>query len=160
MAVNGANVLEYQMWNTRRVYDDVAPRWLADNIATIAGSAPEGKLQALVINCHGFIDPKGSFTGLDLGTGIYQADLAKFSRLSGLVEKIYIVACQAAAGTPGRKFCKELARRTRAYVYASEVNQRCGWSNLQSLLKGGAIDDYEGQVFRFGNSGDVSPVTL
>jgi hypothetical protein len=160
MALNGPDVLEYKMWNTRLVASDVAARWLADNTAAIAGSAPNGQLEALVFNCHGFVDAKGAFRGLDLGTGIKQSDLKHFSRLKNLVPKIYIVACQAAAGQAGRRFCAELARQTRAFVYASDVNQHCGFSSAQAVLNGGVIDDYEGQVFQFGSSGDVSPVTL
>jgi hypothetical protein len=113
-----------------------------------------------VFNCHAFLTQAGQFDGLDLGTGIEFKDLKHFSQLRNLVDAIYINACAAARGAVGKKFCGELARRTQATVYAADSNQCSMGSSLQEILRGDVIDDFAGQVFMFGKSGQSKPVTL
>jgi hypothetical protein len=160
MALNGSDVFPYSMWNSRSVAKDVTPYWLANNTAAVAAGASGGKLAALVINCHGVVNEKGEFLSLDLGTGVSKSDLIHFKQLKNLVEKIFITSCRAAAGSSGKNFCGELARQTQARVFASDVDQTTGGGSLQALIKGNKIDDYEGQVFEFGNSGEGKPVVL
>ena len=63
MAINTEDAFyPYQMWNTRRVYPNVTPHWLVENIFSVAVNAPDGWLAALVFCCHGFVDKKGHFS--------------------------------------------------------------------------------------------------
>lgn len=160
MSVNGADVVVYPMMNTRMVSSNVSPYWLANNIKAIAEGAPGGKLATLIINCHAFVDEKHALVGLDMGTGIYLKDLKHFAQLSGLVKKIHIPACGAAAGKVGRAFCKELAKVTKALVYAADALQSVGWSAVADVMNGKGLDPYEGQVFEFDGSSDPRPVSL
>jgi len=161
MSVNSPDVLPYKLFNTRIVDKYVTPYWLTQNIKTIAVNCDGGKLAVLVLNCHGYIGDKHEFVGLAMGTGIYKADItANFSRLKGFVDVIHIPACQAAAGATGKAFCGELARVTQATVFAADVNQSVGFGDAAAVLAGGAIDSYEGQVFKFGSSGQSEPASL
>ena len=158
MALNSPDVFGYSMSNTRVVASDVTPYWLANNVAAVAvGSG--GKLAALIFQCHGFVN-NGVFAGLDMGTGIDYSDLRHFSQLKNLVDTIYIGACRAASGSHGKRFCGELARRTQAIVSAADRDQQTFGGDLQAALRGGVIDDFEGQVFKFDKSGHPQPVSL
>ncbi|MEP6900956.1 MAG: hypothetical protein ABJA66_04350 [Actinomycetota bacterium] len=159
MTLNTAGFYEYQMWNTRLVAPNVTPHWLINNVASVAANAPGGKLSALIFLCHGFVDEKGEFLGLHIGTGIHFKNLKEFSKLRNLVDSIYITACQAANGKGGQRFCRELARQAQAIVYAGDSNQITTPLDI-GRLKPGVIDAFEGQVYRFGISGDSSSVDL
>ena len=159
MSLNTPGLVAFNLENNRLVADDVTPFWLADNISVIAINSSGKKLKALVFNCHGEISEKGDFIRLIMGTGIALPDLKHFRKLQNLVENIYIVACNAAAGASGKSFCGELARVTKANVFAGEqVQKQCG-SDLQDILNGNAIDDFEGPVYQFGISGEGKPVS-
>ena len=158
MSLNTSGLVAFNLENNRLVAEDVTPFWLADNISVIAINSSGKKLKALVFNCHGEIDEKGNFIRLIMGTGIAFDDLKHFKKIQNLVENIYIVACNAAAGPTGKRFCGELARVTKAIVFAGEQTQKQFGSDLQGILNGNAIDDFEGTVFQFGDSGQGKPV--
>src|SRR5690348_2024892 len=94
MSVNSPELMAYRLFNTRIVDEYVTPFWLATNIKSIAVNCPGGRLATLVINCHGFVNEKQEFVGLDIGTGLYKTDIGpNFDRLKGLIDLIHIPAC-------------------------------------------------------------------
>ncbi len=163
MALNAVDVPgpPYKMWNTYHVPSTHTADHILGWTATVAKGAPGGKLRALVINCHGYTSKKIGGYGLNLGTGIRRGDTPLFGRLRGLVDEIYIIACQAARiGVPtgpgstvdgdGNLFCCEIAKSSGATVYASTANQSTGlWLGIPF----GRIDGWEGQVYRYNPDG-------
>jgi hypothetical protein len=158
MSLNAPELLAYRLENNRTVFDTVTPFWLADNISAVAANATNNKLKVLVFNCHGVVTEKGEFISLAMGTGIAFKDLKHFVKLKELVENIFIVACSAAAGVSGKRFCGELARVAKANVFAGEEVQRTFGSDLQGILSGDVIDSFEGKIFEFGISGEGKPL--
>jgi hypothetical protein len=175
MACNAAdmgNFMEYKMWNTRTVKDDVPPAALAVNIVSVANSAPKGvvgaracyvrkfALEALVLNCHGYPGHLG------LGTGIDASTVGGFSVLKGLIPRIYIVSCGVAGirknkshtgYLDGPSFCISLAQATGADVIAPTNSQRQSKEDRSDGIPMGYIDDYEGDVRLFSKDGKSSP---
>ncbi|WP_295434362.1 hypothetical protein [uncultured Thiodictyon sp.] len=145
-----------RMFNTRIVQKGDEPFWLLTNVKLIAGGAPGGKIRGLVIHCHGVVSSAGgAFSGLSLGTGISIDDLKHFTIIRGVVERIYIDACQAAAGSSGQRFCKKMAKAAEAVVYAADTDQKTSVADYQFLFKGGVIDGFEGQIWRFDKEGNA-----
>jgi len=111
--------------------------------ATVAKGATGGKLNSLVINCHG----RSAF--LSLGTGIGWPQVPLFSCLSGLVDEIYLVACEVVSFTgtsDGNLFCGAIAKAAKTNVYASNHTQNTGaWLRIPY----GKIDGFEGKVWKW-----------
>jgi hypothetical protein len=84
---------DYHMWNTWRVPSTDIPSHILNWSATVSKAVSGGKLNALVINCHA----RSAF--LSLGTGIGWPQVPLFSCLSGLVNEIYLVACEVVSFT-------------------------------------------------------------
>lgn len=154
MVCNASNLggfLDYKMWNTRTVTQDVPPASLVANIVSVAKSAPDGYLAALVLHSH------GNPGYLDLGTGIFASTAPLFASLKGLVGDIYIVGCSIAGFRKnkahtgyldGSQFCIALAKNSGAYVYAPKVDQSHSDKDRRRTPFG-YIDDYEGEVLVF-----------
>ena len=145
MALNAENVPgpDYHMWNTWRVSSAEAPAHILDWVATVATTAPGGTLNALVFNCH------GSPAHLSLGTGFGWAQIPFFSSLSGLVNDIYLVACEVVSFSgpgDGNLFCGAIAKAAQANVYASNATQNTG---LWPWIPYGQIDGFEGNVWKW-----------
>ncbi len=150
------SMMDYKMWNTRKVTKDISARWLAENTASVAAGAPGGKLAALIINCHGLVTPENEFVGLAIGKEIHFKDLGHFSKLKPFVEKIYMTVCGAARGESGKSFCKEMAYVSGATVIAGEWDQTLPIS-VAVKLPGGMIDNFEGPMYQFLPSREVQP---
>jgi len=136
----------YKMWNTRSVTRKDDARWLMKNVASVARSASGGRLKALVINCH------ASAGRIGLGTGVSQANADVFDEIRGLVDDIYIVACEVAyimapgTSTDGNLFVCAVAKAAAANVYASTASQNTGaWPYIPF----GYIDGFEGKVYKY-----------
>lgn len=159
MSLNARELYPIAMSNTRIVYDDVTPFWLVNNIVSIAASTPEGKPLTLVVNAHSWVTEKHVFLGIKLGTGIYSEDIGKhFGKLKPMINKIILQCCAAARDEPGRQFCKKLARTTGAFVYAADIDQSYTLQDITGLWEyPNHIDDFEGNVFEFNNSGAMRP---
>jgi hypothetical protein len=157
-----------RLWNTYFVPDGHSPDHILGWTAVVAQGAPGGKLATLVITCHGYVnkDDSGGF-GLDLGTGIYRADTPRFGKLKGLVDNIWIFACQTAritnptpAGSKldgdGNLFCCEIAKAAGAYVTASTNNQYpARQSGIAGGLRDGYVPNWSGLVLTYGPEGNV-----
>lgn len=112
MCWNAANVEPFAFSNTMTVKDDHPVEQILAWTAVVARGAPGGRLQALVINCHGgyvrdragSLDSAGGIPGpitpghgLHIGTGIHSENATAFAKLAGLVGEIHIYACGAAS---------------------------------------------------------------
>jgi hypothetical protein len=150
MVLNAENAPEphYRMWNTRRVGSDEDPYWIMQNVASVARSAPGGKLVSLVINSHGC----GSY--IAIGKGISRRNVSVFSYLNGLVDTIYLVACRVAridepgGYGDGNLLCCEISKNAQAYVYASTAPQEVDWLD-RIVVSYGYIDDFEGTLYLY-----------
>lgn len=159
MALNADDVpgALYKMWNTRTVTRKDDPRWLMRNVASVAKAASGGRLKALVINCH------ASAASLGLGTGISRGNTDVFDEIAGLVDEIYIVACEVAyigsagTGTDGNLFTGAVAKTSKANVYASTASQNTG---IWPAFPYGYIDGFEGKVYRYKPDGSCELTDL
>jgi hypothetical protein len=145
MALNAVNVPgpDYKMWNTWQVPKTKTPAEILNWVAAVAKGAGGGRLNALVINCH------GSPARLGIGTGIGWSEVNSFKLISGLLDDIYIVACNVVSfsgARDGNLFCSEIAKSAGANVFASNATQSTG---LWPALPYGKIDGYEGQVWKW-----------
>lgn len=114
-----------------------------------APKKPMGKVH-VVINCHA----RSGY--LQLGTGFGFSDIHLFNVWEGLVEKIWIVACNIALiakdrVNDGHRFCEVLARTTKSYVVASTEIQ----PYHQTRYPRNQIDSYEGLVLSYNPSGVI-----
>lgn len=127
MAINSADFkgsTNYQMWNTwSNVANTVSRGRILKHTANVARSAPGGKLKNLVLNCH------GSPGRIALGVGFSMPNVKMWAELAGLVDKIWINACELAATrragsrTDGNLFLRELSKAAKAYVVVSTDTQ-------------------------------------
>jgi hypothetical protein len=149
---------EYQMWNTWKVAQSTSVDQMVGWIATVAKSAPEGKLETLIFNGH------GAPGKIKIGQHITRQDVEKFRVLkdNNLVKRIWIVACKVArigeAGgiTDGNYFCYRLAQESGAYVRASSARQYAYPDILvANFIPWGHIDEWEGDVFTWNPKGDL-----
>ncbi|HRE55558.1 MAG TPA: hypothetical protein PLP22_12310 [Candidatus Competibacter sp.] len=144
----------YKMWNTWEIPKSENPDHILKWAATVAKGAPGGKLKALIINCH------ASPASLGLGTGISWAQVSLFGTLSGLVDEIYIVACNVVSFTgsgDGNLFCGAIAKAAKTYVYASNESQSTG---IWPTIPYGKIDGFEGKVWKWrpDGSNELTPL--
>jgi hypothetical protein len=158
-----------RMWNSWTVDDTADPRAIMENVKTVAGTAPGGKLLNLIINCHGYYNGEGRDAtggyGLSLGTGIYLRNVNVFDVLrSGgpCVREILITACGTARISPldaqgdgdGHRFCQEIARHSGAHVTAA-TTQQSATNFAQWTLPQGHIDDWDGLVVKYSPDGTL-----
>lgn len=148
MVLNSHNSLgDYQMLNTWKVSAGESVEHMMNWIATIASNAPGGQLETLIFNCHG----GGAY--LEVGNGIRLGDTSQFSKLNGLVSRIWFASCSVAyvgyeEKENGNLFCSEIAIASGASVTASTENQNIGiWEFLGFPY--GCIDEWEGEVYTF-----------
>lgn len=156
MVINSADFggkTGYQMWNTWNGVDNKTWRaTIIRKVATVARSAPGGKLKNLVLNSH------GSPGRIHLGVGFSLYNVKMFADWAGLVEKIWIVACEVATvrrvgtKTDGNAFCMAFAKAAKAYIVASTNEQIA----INKIYPYGKIDGFEGLALCYAPSGKVS----
>jgi hypothetical protein len=156
MALNAENVPgpDYKMWNTWRVLKSEMPEKICGWVAEVAKGAPGGKLKNVIFNCH------GNPGILRMGVGMDWTDLKHFELLKGLVDNIYLVACEVVSftgGHDGNMFCCGIAKAAGANVYASSADQTTG---LWPTIPYGYIDGYEGKVWKWKSDGSNELTTL
>jgi hypothetical protein len=147
---------DYQMWNSYKVAADTTPDHMIGWTAAVAKSVNRG-LRCLVINCHGVPGE------LQIGTGIVLSEAAAFRALKGLVNTIFIVACEVAAiqgrgPLDGNLLCGAIAKAAGATVFCSTALQSTGLYTLIGLPSG-TIDEYEGTVLRYNANGSNKVVS-
>jgi len=148
-----------------KVHRDDSRENLVNCVAAIAAGAPGGRLKNLVLNCH------GAPGYLIMGEEFWAPHTNLFERWAGLIDNIWITACQIASRCPatayawpdwlknigqpgdGYLFCREIAIRARSNVIASVVNQE---PPINTGIPNGHIDAFEGMVLCFGPTGDIA----
>jgi hypothetical protein len=147
----------YKMWATE---DGDVGTTIDDLIGIIAEanrSAWEQKqtsLRNIIINSHGLEGGGKISIGGKGKDGIDNANASKFSFLRNnrhLTGTIWIVACQAAAGSAGKLLCSNIAQASGYQVVASEDDQDTGiWGGYRVVVgRSGQIDEFEGTVYSF-----------
>ncbi len=163
------NRLRYNMWNSWDLNDDGKPASdIVAHVRRVADSAPGGRLENLIINCHGM----PAF--LQVGRGINTLDLPLFQTLHRKIGTIYIQAClvarvvtekqfrqtyphfegDIATALPyndGNTFASVLARTVGCVVVAPTSEQ---WFYGRDLPFG-TVDEFEGLVLWYGPNGSV-----
>ena len=144
MCWNAEDVKPFKFDNTMTVEKGHPVQHLVDWTAVVARGTREGRLQALVLNCHGHYgfdhqtgvrDSAGGIPvltggfGLSMGEGIGMTAAKLFGTLAGLVGGIHIYGCGAAA-TPlpdteltNVNICQIMADAARCPVVASTALQ-------------------------------------
>ncbi|HEX7815918.1 hypothetical protein [Dyella sp.] len=159
-AVTSPRIGRLQMWNSWDVSGATTARQIIDWVATVARGAEGGKLKNLVIHSHGI---PGAIL---IGQGFNRNNVGLFSGLSGLVDKIWLVACRPAYIDPscntttgtgvcvsdGNMFVSAMARAASCYVVASTETQ----TELNQTYPFGVITTYEGLVLSYGPAGNVT----
>lgn len=158
-----------RMWNTWKVTQSDTPDHIVDWTASVARSAPGGKLKEIVISCH------GAPGFLQLGTGIGLAQVGLFSRWQGLVDKVWIRACLVARITgpatasegdgafigalnlngDGHRFCTQLAQTLRCYLVVGTELQSSRQYSATNPVPFGMLDTYEGLVLSYHPDGTI-----
>jgi hypothetical protein len=80
-----------QMWQTQLIKANDSPEFIINTVAQAARSAPNGKVVNITIRCH------GAPGYLQLGQGFDKSHTHLFGAWKGLVENIWITACEVAA---------------------------------------------------------------
>jgi len=137
---------------------------IVNAVANYAASAPGGRLKSLVLNCHGIPGY------LIMGEGFGQAKVQVFQQWNGLVDTIWITACQIASrkyGQPQMKkikdvgpcevsdgflFCQRIAMNSKAHVVASLHTQEAADREIPK----GNLDSFEGTHFCWKPDGTVA----
>jgi len=147
----------YTMWATESGEKGMTVDDLVGLIGEATRSAWEQKqtnLRNIVINSHGLEGGgKISIGGRGL-PGLDANNASQFSFLKnsrGGTGTIWLVACQAAAGSAGKNLCSSLAMASGYQVVAGEDDQETGVWGSWRLVTGMAhhIDEYEGTVYGF-----------
>jgi hypothetical protein len=137
---------------------------IVNAVANYAAAAPGGRLKSLVLNCHGLPGY------LIMGQGFSHANVQAFQQWRGLVDTIWITACQIASRkysqpqvrkikdigpcevSDGFLFCQRIAMNTQAHVVASLDTQEAP----NGAISKGNLDSFEGAHFCWKPDGSVA----
>ncbi|MBW6401036.1 DUF4347 domain-containing protein [Roseomonas sp. HJA6] len=129
-------------------------------IDMVSGAAGSGRLRAVIINAHGMAGPDG----VALGTGLHLGNVHLWGAVHGLIDRIWLCACQVADTPDGQSLCQSLAVATGAEVVASSDPQSVGgadrefafdWNWRLARVPPMQIDDFEGHVMLWNAEGEV-----
>ncbi len=125
-------------------------------VANLARDGQGGKLKSLVLNCH------GAAGYLIMGEGFWNVHTGMFQAWQGLVDTIWITACEIASRVPnpnvpaqsgdGFLFCQQMAINARCNVVASLHTQ---WVPRQTIPNG-SVDSFEGRLLCWKPDGNVA----
>jgi hypothetical protein len=169
LALNDARVGgHFHLSRNIKVRQDDSRENLVACVAAVAGATPGGRIKNLVLNSHGLPGY------LIMGKGFWQPHTSLFERWAGLIDNIWITACEIASriaasaevvdwpdwirasdrGEPGDgyTFCREIAVRARCNVVAPLTNQDVP----NHVIPNGYIDSFEGTVLCFRANGDIA----
>jgi hypothetical protein len=154
LAINAHRVpgADYQMEQTFKLPKNATAQDVVNAIQTAAANTGGKFLENVVINSHG--SPGYIHIGETTGIGIEHVGL--FGGLKNSVGTIWIVACKIAGHSMrrfGDNFCSQLAQNAGCSVVGSNVSQ---WVDIAFYLRfcpKNCIDNYEGQVFRWDQTG-------
>lgn len=146
----------YRMWEWIVGYKGMSTATLVDQILWAEGESRRRKgkpLLNIIINAHG-LDGGGAISVGGRGVlGLNNKSVSEFLRLRFRSQgTIWLVACQAAAGSFGKELCQMIATNSRCQVVASDEDQEVGaWGTwrLWTSARYDHIDEYEGTVYSF-----------
>jgi hypothetical protein len=131
---------------------------IVEDVVRLARSTRTGRVIDMVICCH------GNPGVLYLGEGFNTSQTTLFARWRGLVDRIYIRACNLAEirqtgqnQGDGNRFCISMARSVACTIIASTELQLTRTSTYAGGLPYGLLDNYEGLVMWYGPQGQVLP---
>lgn len=136
----------------------IRPEHIVDMVNAAATRA--SGLRAVIVNAHGMAGPDG----VALGTGLHLGNVHLWGAVHGLIDRIWLCACQVADTLDGQRFCQALAAVTGAEVVASSDPQSVGgpdrefafdWNWRLARIPPMQIDDFEGRVMLWSPDGTV-----
>jgi len=159
---------KYTMWATVNAVRGMTASDLVNEIVRANRAALEQEethLLNVVINCHGLEGGGLAIGGKGTGVVVDSSNVGSFSVLKKRnVGTIWLVACGAAEGADGKRFCQLLATSSGCEVVAADVDQYVeAWGAWRLAVVPGSrnqIDEFEGTVFSFranGTSGEIDP---
>jgi len=113
VALNAPNVTKMTLTHSPVIaWDKSAHEMLNENV--------KQDHKHVVFNCHGFTTRPGFETPhLSIGTVVHPGNVDAFSQLAPLnVKVVWISACNLTLSAEGEEFCKNMARKSGAYVVA------------------------------------------
>jgi hypothetical protein len=149
----------YAMWRTVEAAEGTTSAQLVAQIIamnTVALATENSPLRNIIINCHAY--PGGLLIGGQGHSSVNIDNVGDFQALHNLnVGTIWLVACRAAFGDDGLRFCQALANAAGTQVIASDDYQSVTF--VQTIryytAPSGQIDDYEGTVYSFTVTGGM-----
>jgi hypothetical protein len=161
--------LRYNMWETWDLNNDGMPVMdIVARINRVAASATGGRLENLVINCHGF----PGF--LQVGAGISTRDIPLFRDLQGKIGTLYIQACLVARIITAHEIRERIPVIRNEVPENTHVDDGNMFSSMLARTLGcvlvvptsiqwfygvdlpfGTVDEYEGLVLWYGPNGSV-----
>jgi hypothetical protein len=112
VSLNADNVKRMQL--TR---NPVIP-WSTDAETMLTSNVSKGD-KHLVFNCHGFQSlPSFGAPHLSIGTVVHAGNVGAFAKIAGMVNVIWISACNIAGSQDGSDFCAAMAKNSGAHVVA------------------------------------------
>jgi hypothetical protein len=144
----------YRMWESMTGYEGMSTAQLVDKILRVNSMAWELEkkpLRNIIINAHG-MDTGGAIYIGGLGIeGLNKDTASAFLRLKPKnLGTIWLIACQAAAGSYGKRLCQTIATNSGCQVVASDEDQETGvWGTWRLITSLNNIDEFEGTVYSF-----------
>lgn len=152
-----------KMSRTLLIRQDDKRENIIEAVANYAASKPGGRLRNLVLNSHGVPGY------LIMGEGFWAPHTNLFKRWEGLVDNIWVMACQIASRIPlapgsrlpdwckgtvgdGYHFCRNMAIGAHANVIASLNTQVVPSVKIAP----GSIDSFEGMLLCFKRDGEIA----
>jgi Domain of unknown function (DUF4347) len=147
---------EFNMWRTWKMPKSAKSRDVIYWISYACDIAPELMLKHVVLNTHGY--DGGIVTGK--GGSVNESNVMDFSPLRAKdIGTIWLLGCEVAATGKGLRFCSQIAKIAGCDVIAGDVTQE-SWNAVAGtvFMPSGNIDDYEGNVYRFGPDGSQEAI--
>lgn len=163
MALNSPEVKHSKitMWNTWEVPMNTPREHIINWVSNVARGAPGGKLKNVVINCH------GAAAYVQIGQGFGPSHTGMFTPWTGLVEKIWFVACLVARiptsamradgiTGDGNIFCSEIARNAQCHVVAPTEEQINRGGSNKGRYDIGVMPTFEGLLVSYSPNGEIT----
>lgn len=144
----------YRMWENTFGHRGFSTAQLVQRILvvnTLARDILRERLLNIVINAHGWEGGGGISIGGQRSESIYLDTVHEFHRLKPKnLGTIWLVACEAAAGSEGKRLCQTLATVSGCLVVAADADQDTGiWGSWRLVTSLNNIDEFEGTVYAF-----------
>ncbi len=152
LALHSYNVpgYEFKMWQSWKMPKTATVPDVISWINWGIDHSPDLSLHNVVINCHG--GPGRLRIGENCRLTVNETGLFTPLRSKGAIGTIWLVACEVAKDE-GKYFCSQLAIAAGCDVIAGDKNQHVDIGFYFRFCPSNAIDDFEGNAFRFSPAG-------